>query len=66
MKVLCSVLTAAGGGGGGRVAPVTPDAGLPGAIDAHWIAPHLDKIDGAGPEACQPTRRLITDIIHHL
>lgn len=37
------------------MAPVTPDAGLSGAIDAHWIAPHLDEIDGPGPEACQPT-----------
>lgn len=45
----------AGGGGGGRVAPVAPDAGLPGAVDAHRVAPHLDEIDGTGPEACEPT-----------
>ncbi|KAF3834934.1 hypothetical protein F7725_027492 [Dissostichus mawsoni] len=49
------VLTADGSGGGGRMAPVTPDAGLPGAIDAHWVASHLDKINGPGSEACQPT-----------
>lgn len=60
------VLTSAGCGGSGRVAPVTPDAGLPGAIDAHWIAPHLDKVDGSWLEACQPTWRLVTDIVHHL
>lgn len=52
---LGDVLTADGSGGGGRMAPVTPDAGLPGAIDAHWVAPHLDKINGPGSEACQPT-----------
>lgn len=48
------------------MAPVTPDARLPGAVDAHRIAPHLDKIDGAGPEACEPTGCLVTHIIHHL
>jgi len=37
------------------VAPVAPDAGLPGAVDAHRVAPHLDEIDGTGPEACEPT-----------
>lgn len=35
--------------------PVAPDPGLPGAIDAHWVAPHLDKIDGSRLEARQPT-----------
>lgn len=42
--VSCSILTVNRCGGSGWVAPVTPDASLPGAIDAYWVAPHLDKI----------------------
>ena len=63
--VLCE-RTTVGSGGGSRVTPVTPDSSLPGAIDAHWVAPHLDKIDGSRTEACQPTWCLVTSIIHHL
>lgn len=59
-------LTTARCGGGSRVAPVTPDASLPGAIDAYWVAPHLDKIDSPGTKACQTTWRLVTNIIHYL
>ncbi|CAB1455001.1 unnamed protein product [Pleuronectes platessa] len=47
--------TGRGSGGSSRVTPVAPDASLLGAIDAHWVAPHLDKIDGSRLEACQPT-----------
>lgn len=50
-----SILTVTRCGGGVRVAPVTPDARLSGAIDAHWVTPHLDKIYRARPEACQTT-----------
>lgn len=64
--VLCNILTPVGCGGGGRVAPVTPDAGLPGAIDAHWAASHLDEINGPVPKAGETTGRLVTNIIHHL
>ncbi|KAG7235684.1 hypothetical protein INR49_002314, partial [Caranx melampygus] len=60
------VRTTAGSGSCSWVAPVTPDASLSGAIDANWVAPHLDKIDSPRLESCQPTRCLITNIIHHL
>lgn len=47
-----SVLTTVGCGRSCRVAPVTPNAWLPGAIDAHWSASYLDKINCARMEAC--------------
>lgn len=64
--VVCKVPTTAGRGGGGRMAPVAPNAGLPRAKDAHWVAPHLDKIDGPRLEACEAARCQIADIVHQL
>lgn len=52
--------------GSSRVAPVTPDSGLSGAEDAHWVTPHLDEVDSPGTETRQPARGLVTDVIHHL
>lgn len=48
------------------MAPVAPDAGLPGAVDAHWVAPNLDKIHGSRFEAGQPARSLVPNIVQHL
>lgn len=48
------------------MAPVTPDSSLPGAVDAHRVAPHLDKVDSSRTETRQPARGLVPDVIYHL
>lgn len=61
-----TVLTTVWCGGSSRVAPVTPDSSLPGAINAHRVAPHLDEVDRPRTESRQPAGGLVPDVIHHL
>lgn len=61
-----TVLTTVWCRGSSWVAPVTPDSSLPGAINAHRVTPHLDKVDSPRTQTCQPARGLVSNIIHHL
>lgn len=61
-----SVLTTEWSGSCCGVAPVAPDASLPGAQDAHRVTTHLDKVHRARPQACQPAGSLVPHIIYHL
>ena len=61
-----TAVTGERGGGGGGVAPVAPDPRLPGAVDAHRVAPDLDEVHGPGPQAGQEAGGLVPHVLHHL